>query len=161
MENAKNKTYNLQEIKRKLEHYCIYQERCFKEIDEKLNSFFLIPVAKEEILIHLIENNYINEERFVQSFARGKHNYKNWGRNRIKNELKFRNISSRLIDIGLREIDNDSYLEKFDSLAEKHWETIKEKKGPKKNKKFIDYFLRRGFETNLIYEKLRELEKGG
>lgn len=159
MESQKNKTYNLQEIKHKLEHYCVYQERCFKEIDEKLNSFFLIPAAKEEILIHLIEQNYVNEERFVQSFARGKHNYKNWGRNRIKNELKFRNISSRLIEIALKEIDNESYLEKFHSLAEKHWETIKEKKGPKKNKKFIEYFLRRGFETNLIYDKLNELNK--
>ncbi|WP_430399563.1 regulatory protein RecX [Flavobacterium sp.] len=159
MENAKNKTYNLQEIKQKLEYYCVYQERCFKEIDEKLNSFFLIPAAKEEILIHLIENNYVNEERFACSFARGKHNYKNWGRNRIKSELKFRNISSRLIEIALKEIDNENYLEKFHSLSEKHWETINEKKGPKKNKKFIDYFLRRGFETNLIYEKLNELNK--
>ena len=139
MENAKNKTHNIQEIKHKLEHYCVYQERCFKEIDEKLNTFFLIPAAKEEILTHLIEQNFVNEERFVQSYARGKHNYKNWGRNRIKNELKFRNISSRLIDIALKEIDNESYLEKFISLAEKHWETIKEKKGSKKNKKFVDY----------------------
>lgn len=159
MKNEKNKNYNIQEIKQKLEYYCVYQERCFKEIDEKLSSFFLIPAAKEEILIHLIEQNYVNEERFVQSFARGKHNYKNWGRNRIKNELKFRNISSRLIEIALKEIDNESYLGKFHSLSEKHWETIKEKKGPKKNKKFVDYFLRKGFETNLIYEKLNELNK--
>jgi regulatory protein len=153
----KKDSYNLQEIKQKLEYYCVYQERCFKEIDEKLNSFFLIPAAKEEILIHLIENNYVNEERFACSFTRGKHNYKNWGRNRIKTELKFRNISSRLIEIALKEINDENYLEKFNSLAEKHWETIKEKQGAKKNKKFIDYFLRRGFETNLIYEKLNEL----
>lgn len=159
MEIKKNNTYNIQEIKHKLEHYCVYQERCFKEIDEKLNTFFLIDAAKEEILIHLIENNYVNEERFACSFTRGKHNYKNWGRNRIKTELKFKNISSRLIDIALKEIDNNSYLEKFHSLAEKHWKTIKENKGPKKNKKFVDYFLRRGFENNLIYEKLNELNK--
>ncbi len=159
MEKKKNNSYNLQEIKQKIEYYCVYQERCFKEIDEKLNSFFLIPAAKEEIMIHLIEENYVNEERFAQSFARGKHNYKNWGRNRIKNELKFRNISSRLIDIALKEIDNESYFKKFNSLAEKYWDTIKEKKGVKKNKKFIDYFLRRGFENNLIYEKLNELNK--
>lgn len=159
MENKKNQASNLQEIKHKLEYYCVYQERCFKEIDEKLNTFFLIPAAKEEVLIHLIEQNFVNEERFACSFTRGKHNYKNWGRNRIKNELKLRNISSRLIEIALKEIDNESYLEKFYSLAEKNWETIKEKKGPKKNKKFIDYFLRRGFETSLIYEKLNELNK--
>ena len=101
----------------------------------------------------------MNEERFACSFTRGKHNYKNWGRNKIKSELKFRNISSRLIEIALKEIDNENYLEKFHSLAEKHWETIKENKGPKKNKKFVDYFLRRGFENNLIYEKLNELNK--
>lgn len=157
MKINKKDSYNLQEIKQKLEYYCVYQERCFKEIDEKLNSFFLIPAAKEEILIHLIENNYVNEERFACSFTRGKHNYKNWGRNRIKTELKFRNISSRLIEIALKEINDENYLEKFNSLAEKHWKTIKEKQGAKKNKKFIDYFLRRGFETNLIYEKLNEL----
>lgn len=154
-----NNTYSIQEIKQKLEYYCVYQERCFKEIDQKLNSFFLIPVAKEEILIHLIENNYVNEERFACSFTRGKHNYKNWGRNRIKTELKHRDISSRIIEIALKEIDNECYIEKFNSLADKHWETIKEKSGAKKNKKFIDYFLRRGFETNLIYEKLNELNK--
>jgi regulatory protein len=157
LKEKKEKGYSVLEIRHKLEYYCAYQERCYKEVEEKLHSFFLIPVAKEEILIYLIENNFINEERFACSFARGKHNYKNWGRNRIKNELKFKNISSKLIEIGLKEIDDNLYLEKFNTLAEKHWESIKEKKGPKKNKKFIDYFLRRGFETNLIYDKLNEL----
>uniref|UniRef100_UPI00404A8171 regulatory protein RecX n=1 Tax=Flavobacterium sp. TaxID=239 RepID=UPI00404A8171 len=159
MKDKKEKGYSVLEVKQKLEFYCAYQERCFKEVEEKLHSFFLIPAAKEEILIYLIENNFINEERFACSFTRGKHNYKNWGRNRIKNELKFRNISSKLIEIGLKEIEDNLYIEKFNALAEKYWETIKEQNGPKKNKKFIDYFLRRGFETNLIYEKLRELEK--
>lgn len=153
------KSFNIQEIKQKLEYYCVYQERCFKEVEEKLKSFFLIEAAKEEILIHLIENNYINEERFACSFARGKHNYKNWGRIRIKNELKFRNISTRLIEIALKEIDNKLYEEKFNKLTENHWLSLKEPKGSKKNKKFIDYFLRRGFENNLIYEKLNELNK--
>jgi regulatory protein len=159
LERPKNKTSNIQEIRQKLEYYCIYQERCYKEVDEKLNTFFLIPSAKEEILIHLIEQNFINEERFSCSFTRGKHNYKNWGRNRIKQELKFRNISSKLIEIGLKEIDSTLYVEKFNTLAEKQWESIKENSRPKKNKKFIDYFLRKGFETNLIYDKLHELER--
>ena len=159
MKDKKEKGYSVLEIRQKLEFYCAYQERCYKEVEEKLHSFFLIPAAKEEILIYLIENNFINEERFACSFTRGKHNYKNWGRNRIKNELKFKNISSKLIDIALKEIDNNLYVEKFNTLAEKHWESIKEKNGPKKNKKFIDYFLRRGFESHLIYDKLNELEK--
>ncbi|WP_445456573.1 regulatory protein RecX [Flavobacterium sp. HNIBRBA15423] len=159
MEKKENVNHSLQEIRAKMEYYCAYQERCYKEVEEKLFSYHLPLGEKEIILIYLIENNYINEERFAKSFTRGKHNYKNWGKNRIKNELKFRNISSKIIEIALQEIENKTYLENFNSLAEKNWNTIKEKKGPKKNKKFIDFLLRKGYETHLIYDKLNELEK--
>ena len=110
--------------------------------------------------MHLIENNFINEERFAKSFARGKHNYKGWGKNRIVNELKFRNISSRIIETALKEIPEATYLENFHALAEKNWEIIKEPKGQKRNKKFVDFLLRKGYETSLIYDKLKELEAG-
>ena len=153
--------YTFEEIKHKLEYYCSYQDRCHKEVEQKLNSFTLITALKEKVIVHLIENNFINEERFAKSFARGKHNYKGWGKNRIVNELKFRNISSRIITIALKEIPEETYLENFHQLAEKHWNNITERKGSKKNKKFVDFLLRKGYETNLIYEKLNELEVGG
>ncbi len=108
--------------------------------------------------MHLIENKYIDEERFAKSFTRGKHNYKGWGKNRIIQELKFREISKRNIDLALLELPNDIYLENFHALAEKNWNSIKERKGQKKNKKFVDFLLRKGYETNLIFEKLRELD---
>ena len=127
-------------------------------MEEKFYEYKLTSTEKEQILVYLIENNFINEERFAKSFVRGKHNYKNWGRNRIIQELKFRNISSKLIEIALREINNDEYLIRFNTIAEKHWLQIKERKGQKKNKKFVDYLLRKGFESNLIYEKLKELD---
>lgn len=146
------------EIQSKLEYYCAYQERCYKEVEEKLFSFSIDSSEKEEILTYLIENNFINEERFAQSFVRGKHNYKFWGKNRIVNELKFRNISSRIITSALKEISEETYLENFHQLAEKHWKNITERKGQKKNKKFVDFLLRKGYETNLIYEKLKELD---
>lgn len=142
-----------------MEFYCAYQERCYKEVEEKLFGFNITATEKEELLIYLIENNFINEERFAQSFARGKHNYKSWGKNRIVNELKFRNISSRIIETALKEIPEATYLENFHALAEKNWETIKEPKGQKRNKKFVDFLLRKGYETSLIYDKLRELDK--
>ena len=152
--------YTFEEIKHKLEYYCSYQDRCHKEVEQKLNSFTLITALKEKVIVHLIENNFINEERFAKSFARGKHNYKGWGKNRIVNELKFRNISSRIIETALKEIPEATYLENFHALAEKNWEIIKEPKGQKKNKKFVDFLLRKGYETSLIYEKLKELEVG-
>jgi len=154
-----NKSFTVQEIQSKLEYYCSYQERCYKDVDNKLNSFFLIPEAREKILTYLIENNFINEERFAKSFTRGKHNYKNWGKNRIIQELKFRDISQRIIQSALAEIPEEAYLENFNSLAEKHWQSIKERKGPKKSKKFVDFLLRKGYESNLIFEKLNELNK--
>ena len=152
--------YTFEEIKHKLEYYCSYQDRCHKEVEQKLNSFTLITALKEKVIVHLIENNFINEERFAKSFARGKHNYKGWGKNRIVNELKFRNISSRIITIALKEIPEETYLENFHQLAEKHWNSITERRGSKKNKKFVDFLLRKGYETSLIYEKLNELEIG-
>ena len=154
-----NTSLSSKEIRSKMEYYCSYQERCYKEVEEKLYSYQATTSEKEEIIIYLIENNFINEERFAKSFARGKHNYKNWGKVRIKNELKYRNISSKIIEMALQEITNEVYLENFNILAEKIWENSKERKGAKKNKKIIDFLLRRGYETSLIYEKLQELDK--
>ena len=141
-----------------MEYYCAYQERCYKEVEEKLYSYAATVSEKEAVLTHLIEQNYINEERFAQSFVRGKHNYKFWGKNRIINELKYRNISSRIIEIALKEIPETTYLSNFHALAEKNWENSTERKGPKKNKKFVDFLLRKGYETHLIYDKLKELD---
>jgi regulatory protein len=155
---AEKNNFSKKEIQSKLEYYCAYQERCYKEVEEKLYSFAATSTEKEEILTYLIENNFINEERFAQSFVRGKHNYKFWGKNRIINELKYRNISSKNIEIALKEIPETTYLSNFHALAEKNWENITERKGQKKNKKFVDFLLRKGYETNLIYEKLKELD---
>jgi regulatory protein len=159
LEPKSGKTLSFSEITSKMEYYCSYQDRCHKEIAEKLKTFSLIPEAQEKILLHLIEHNFINEERFAKSFARGKHRYKNWGRIRITNELKFRDISSRLIQEALAEISDEEYDTNFNTLAEKHWNSIKEQNSQKKRKKFVDYLLYRGYESFLVFDKLDELEK--
>ncbi|WP_374540551.1 regulatory protein RecX [Flavobacterium sp.] len=153
------KSYNLEEIRSKMEYYCSYQDRCYKEVEVKLKSFNLIPEAKEQIMIFLIENNYINEERFAKSFVRGKHNYKKWGKKRINIELKVREISKKNIDLALQEIPEELYIQNFNELAEKHWNSIAEKNSTKKNKKWVDFLLRKGYESHLIYDKLTELTK--
>jgi regulatory protein len=142
-----------------MEYYCSYQDRCYKEVEVKLKSFNLIPEAKEQIMIFLIENNYINEERFAKSFVRGKHNYKKWGKKRINIELKVREISRKNIDLALQEIPEELYIQNFNELAEKQWNSIAEKNSTKKNKKWVDFLLRKGYESHLIYDKLTELTK--
>ena len=147
------KVYQLDEARTKMERYCVYQERCHYEVEMKLREMQLITEAVEQILLHLIENDFINETRFARAFARGKFSIKKWGRNRITNELKKRKISAYNINLALQEIDDSDYIITLDSLAEKRLKQITEKDKYKKRKKLADYLLYRGWESDLVYEK--------
>ncbi|QCX02171.1 RecX family transcriptional regulator [Aggregatimonas sangjinii] len=149
--------YTVQEATRKLESYCAYQERCHKEVRQKLRDMGMIPEASDLIINHLIQENYLNEERFAQSYARGKFTIKKWGRNRIVNELKFRGISRFNIKTALKEIDDTVYLETLDALARKRVSQINETNLKKRRKKLADYLLYRGWESHLVYGKVKEL----
>ena len=151
--------YSLKEAIQKIEHFCAYQERCHEEVVSKLWNMKLDSDEIDLAIVHLIENNFLNESRFACSFARGKHRIKHWGKNRITNELKLRKINQTLINIALKEITPEEYLQTFENLAERNWKSITEKNALKKRKKFCDYMLRRGFESNLVYNKVRELEQ--
>lgn len=148
------KTYTVEEAKRALENYCIYQDRCHKEVEEKLFKMGMIPQACEVIILHLLEHNFLNEERFAQSFARGKFRIKKYGKVRITQELKFRKISAYNIKTALKEIDEEEYIEVLEDLATQKWNNTKESNYYKKKKKVNDYLLRKGYESNLIYETL-------
>lgn len=154
-----SKSYSIEEATKKLEYYCTYQDRCHDEVITKLKSFGMIPLAIDHIIVHLIEHNFLNEERFACSFARGKHNIKKWGKFRIENELKLRNISKYNITKALKEITPETYLKNFHQLAEKQWDVILEQNLQKKKKKLGDYLLRKGWESYLVYEKLEELSR--
>ncbi|MEM8521190.1 RecX family transcriptional regulator [Flavobacterium sp. PL12] len=150
--------FTIKQATQKLEHYCAYQDRCHEEVVQKLRTMKMDADEIDTIIVQLIADNFLNEERFACSYARGKHRIKHWGKIRIINELKFRKISATVIKIALKEINDIEYFEMFDELTEKHWETTFEKNVLKKRKKFCDYFLRKGWENNLIYQKVKELE---
>lgn len=157
MQGSTHKTYTVEEAKRKLEQFCAYQERCHEEVIKKLRSMNMIPQAVDAVVGHLLEHNFLNEERFARSFARGKFRIKHWGRVRIVRELKARDVSRYNIDIALKEIDDTAYFETFDTLAVKQWEAIREKNILKKKKKLFDFLMRKGYESNLIYEAVQNL----
>ena len=117
----------------------------------------MIPEARNQIVAYLIQENYLNEERFAQSFARGKFNIKKWGRNRITNELKLRQISKYNIKTALKEIEDEDYLNTLHILAKKRLTAIKETNKQKRRKKLADYLFYRGWESHLVYGKLKEL----
>ena len=151
------KVFTVDEVKKKLEYYCVYQDRCHQEVEKKLTEFRLISEAKELILIHLIQNNYLNEERFSQSYARGKFRIKKWGRRRIKQELRNRNISTYNIKSAMKEIDEEEYLSTLYELASSKEKSLKEKNSYIKQQKLVQYLYRRGFELDLIREVLRNI----
>lgn len=148
------KSYTVLEIRDKLAAYCAYQDRCHWEVERKLNTFHLIPEAKDEILLYLLQYNFLNEERFARSFARGKFNQKSWGKIKIKLELKKRDIPQMLIEIALQEIDEKDYHATLQNLINKKNALIKEKNPYKRNQKLTNYLLQKGFEYGLIKEFL-------
>lgn len=153
------KSTTVAEATRKMERYCAYQERCHKDVEDKLKTMKLIPEAKEKIILHLLEHNFLNEERFAKAFARGKFTIKKWGKQRITRELKMRQISSYNIKTAFKEISEEDYFETFHKLAEKKFSILTERDKNKKRKKLTDFLLYRGWETNLVYEKVNELIK--
>ncbi|MBW8359973.1 MAG: RecX family transcriptional regulator [Weeksellaceae bacterium] len=136
-------------------NYCVYQDRCHQEVEQKMRDFLLIPEAKEEILLYLMKENYLNEERFTRSYIRGKFYMKSWGRNKILNHLKFKGISEKLVRSCFEEIDDQDYEKTLKKIYEDYFSRQKGKEYQKRSKT-IKYLLSRGFE----YEEILRVEEG-
>lgn len=158
--NRESTYLSFDEAKRKLENYCAYQDRCHSEVVNKMFQLGITPQIHDEILVHLISQNFLNEERFAKSFVRGKHRLSAWGKNRITNELKFRNINSRLITIALAEIEEEEYYQTFDRISNNKWNQLTDQDLQKKKQKFQAYLFRKGYAMSDIIEKTEELVKG-
>ena len=155
-----HQTYTVEEATKRMERYCAYQERCHKEVLQKLYEMRMIPQAMDQIIHHLLQHNFLNETRFAQAFPRGKFRTKKWGRNRIVNELKLREISIYNIQIALKEIPDSEYYKTFEALVEKRMQQlVSEKNLQKKRKKLADYLFYRGWESEMVYGKANEISK--
>jgi regulatory protein len=154
---SKKLTYTVEEAKKGLERYCSYQDRCHKEVQQKLFKMHMIPEACELIILHLMEHDFLNEERYAKSFARGKFNIKNWGKIRIVKELKQKNISKYNIETALKEIEEEEYHNRIKFLAVKKYELLSEPNNFKKKQKLIDFLMRKGYENYLVYDVVREI----
>lgn len=154
----KNENFTINEIEQKLKRYCSYQDRCHNEVEKKLKEFDLIEEAKNKILFNLINENYLNESRFSENFVRGKFKIKNWGKIKIVQELKTRNISDINIKRGLMEIDEVEYKNKLENIFNKKLSSLGNQSVINKKKKIFSYLSYRGWETNLIYEKINKIQ---
>ncbi|MCB0584541.1 MAG: RecX family transcriptional regulator [Phaeodactylibacter sp.] len=146
-----------EEALKKMQRYCAYQDRCHQEVRSKLLDMGVYGDWLEEIIVLLIEENFLNEERFARSFARGKFRIKQWGRNRIKRELKKRDISNYCIRKAMEEIAEEEYLAALDSILLKKDAGLKEDNAYKRRQKLAQYALSRGFEPELSWRAIDEL----
>lgn len=141
----------------KIKHYCAYQERSHKEVKDKLYTYGLRTVIVEELIGLLIEENYLNEERFAKQFAGGKFRLKQWGKLKIKYELKLKHVSSYNISSALESIDETEYLKTLHKLAFTKWKSLKADTIFVKQSKVNAYLLQKGYEKNLINEIIKQL----
>ena len=145
----------------KIKQFCAYQERCHYEVREKLYSYGLYKQLVEELISSLIEEDYLNEERFAFQFAGGRFRMKHWGRVKIKYELKQKKVSEYCIKVALSQIAEEDYLTLLRKLSVKKWTEIKKEEYNKfaRLRKITDYLLQKGFETELIREQVKRLEE--
>jgi len=141
----------------KAEHYCAYQDRSQQEVRDKLYEWGLHQNAVENLIVQLIGGNFLNEERFANAYARGKFNQKGWGKNKIKQGLKFKKVSDALIKKALNSINGDDYLLMLGKVIQKKAALLTEKDPYKRKYKLHQYALSRGYENDLITDVLKEL----
>ena len=152
------KIYDLHTAREKIKAYCAYQERCHMEVSMKLKSWGLIQEAIDLLIIELIQFNFLNEERYARSFARGKFRIKKWGKLKIRMALKKRNVYFKCIDLAMLEIDDKTYLITLKKLLQKKNDLLKETNSYKRKMKLIRYLVNRGYEYDLIHDALVELK---
>lgn len=149
------KVYTSNQAFVKIASFCAYQERTQQEVRLKLYEYGIKTDEVEVIIVKLIEDNFLNEERFAKAFAGGKFRVKKWGRNKIIRELEMRNLSSYCIKSGLKEIEEEDYLDTIHQIIAKKSDEISLKNPYQKTYKIAQYLISRGFESDLVWEVLK------
>ena len=155
----RNKKYiSVDEALIKLQAYCVYQDRCHEEVKTKLISLGIYGDSIEQIMARLIEDNFLNEERFACSYARGKFRFKQWGRIRIKQELQMRRISEYCVRKAMNEIENEAYQATILQLFERKRNSTNP---PDNDIELVQSVLRKGFEADIVWQTLKDSRQNG
>ena len=144
----------------KIRYYCAYQERSHREAKEKLYSFGIYKEKVELLLSRLIEEGYLNEERFAIQFAGGKFRMKQWGKKKIEQGLKEKQVSSYCIKKALAQIDDTDYEQTLERLATQKWDQLKSERNIFiKMRKLQDYLLQKGYEYEWVKEMIKKIKE--
>ena len=152
-----SKIYDVKIVKERIRHYCAVMDRCQYQVITKLKSYGVSDALADEILIELIQNKYLDEERFARSFCSGKFKIKRWGRNKIAFELSKLKVPKSCILLAMSEIDNIDYKNVIRHLANKKMASLKDKNSYVRKKKVVDSLLRKGYESELVWSYVHKL----
>lgn len=147
----------LLEAKVKLEAFCAYQERCEQEIRRKIDTWGIFGEDVDFLISDLISNNFLNEQRFAEVFISGKFRIKKWGRIKIKQHLKQKNISDYSIKKGFDEIDPTEYWQTILALGESKNKLIRAKDSWDRRIKLQRYLHSKGYEMDLVQDAITEM----
>lgn len=145
----------------KLRYYCAYQERCHMEVREKCWELGLRGEDIENAIAHLVEDGFLNEERFAKAYAGGKFRMQQWGKKKISMMLKQKQVSEYCIRKGLAEIDGEAYEQTLQHLASRKYESLKSEQYIKRQYKTMQFLLQRGFEQDLARAVIEQIAKKG
>ncbi len=157
MQKKPQKPLTPDQVLDKIAKYCAYQERCVKDVRDKLKTFDVPEEEKTKILDYLLDNRFVNDERFAKSFVRGKINQSGWGVNKIRFHLIQKGIDKDVIDEALGQTDNEVYRQRLIDILKTKSKTIKANSDFEKKRKLAAYAMQKGFEGNLIWEVLKDL----
>lgn len=157
MAKPDSKIYDLNEAREKIRAYCLYRERSQREVSDKLDTYGLIPEVRDTLISELIQERYLDEERFARAFVRGKYKIKKWGRYKIKQALYQHRLSDYILKKAFSEIDPDLYYQNLLSVAEKRWPLSKGANDYQRKLKLRAYLQNRGYEGDLVQAAIEEL----
>jgi regulatory protein len=157
MPKAPAKPLTPDQVLDKMAKYCAYQERCVKDVRDKLKTFDIPEEEKTKILDYLLDNRFVNDERFAKSFVRGKVNQSGWGMNKIRFHLIQKGIDKELIDNALGQTDEEVYRQRLIDILKTKSKVIKADSDFEKKRKLAAYAMQKGFESNLVWEVLKDL----
>ena len=141
----------------KMSKYCAYQERCVKDVKDKLKTYDIPQASKDEILDYLLDNRFVNDERFARSFVRGKVNQSGWGVNKIRFHLMQKGIDKDMIDEALGQTDEEVYKQKLIDILKAKTKTVKAETDFERKRKLAAFAMQKGFEGSLVWEVLKEI----
>ena len=140
----------------KMAKYCAYQERCVKDVRDKLKAFEISEEEKAKIIDYLLDNRFVNDERYAKAFVRGKVNQSGWGVNKIRFHLIQKGIDKDIIEEALGQTDEEVYRQRLIEILKTKSKTVKAENDFEKKRKLAAYAMQKGFEGSLVWEVLKE-----